>query len=64
VGDIIDFVSMENGWYWPQSHNATLQKLLVKAEYGTRIVYLPGNHDAVLRKCNEISVPFHDGKMV
>lgn len=50
MGDIIDFVSMENGWYWPQSHNATLQKLLVKAEYGTRIVYLPGNHDAVLRQ--------------
>ena len=50
VGDIIDFVSMENSWYWPRSHNAILQKLLNKAEHGTRIVYLPGNHDAVLRQ--------------
>lgn len=45
VGDLIDVWQMRRGIYWPQQHNDVIQKLLRKARKGTRIVYIPGNHD-------------------
>ncbi len=41
--------SCASGWYWPQTHNDVVQKLLRKARKGARIVYVPGNHDEFLR---------------
>ena len=49
VGDIVDGWQLKSGWYWPQSHNDVVQKLLRKARKGARIVYVPGNHDELLR---------------
>lgn len=49
VGDIIDFWKIRRGAVWQQSHNDVLQKLLRKARKGTRIVFIPGNHDEALR---------------
>nr|WP_281416994.1 UDP-2,3-diacylglucosamine diphosphatase [Ancylobacter lacus] len=49
VGDIVDGWRLRSGWYWPQAHNDVVQKLLRKGRKGTRIVYLPGNHDEFLR---------------
>ncbi len=49
IGDIIDFWSLRNGWYFPPLHNQILQSILEKAANGTRVVYVPGNHDEVLR---------------
>ncbi len=49
VGDIIDGWRLRKGWYWPQSHNDVVQKLLRKARKGTRVVYIPGNHDEFAR---------------
>ncbi len=49
VGDIVDGWRLRKSWYWPQSHNDVVQKLLRKARKGTRIVYVPGNHDEWLR---------------
>src|SRR5579872_2172820 len=31
VGDIIDGWALQRSWYWPQSHNDVIQKLLRKA---------------------------------
>ena len=39
----------KRGWYWPQEHNDVVQKLLRKARKGSRVVYIPGNHDEFLR---------------
>jgi UDP-2,3-diacylglucosamine pyrophosphatase LpxH len=50
VGDIVDFWRIKRGAVWPQSHNDVLQKLLRKVRKGTRIVYIPGNHDEGLRQ--------------
>jgi UDP-2,3-diacylglucosamine pyrophosphatase LpxH len=50
VGDIIDGWALKGGWYWPQSHNDVVQKILRKARKGARIIYLPGNHDEFLRE--------------
>ena len=50
VGDIIDGWRLRKGWYWPQSHNDVVQKLLRKARKGTKVVYVPGNHDEAARE--------------
>ncbi|MCL4461900.1 MAG: UDP-2,3-diacylglucosamine diphosphatase [Nitrospirae bacterium] len=47
VGDIIDFWALKRSWYWPESHNTIVQKILRKARHGTRVVYLEGNHDPI-----------------
>jgi UDP-2,3-diacylglucosamine pyrophosphatase LpxH len=49
VGDIVDGWQLKSNWYWPQSHNDVVQKLLRKGRKGARIVYTPGNHDEFLR---------------
>jgi UDP-2,3-diacylglucosamine pyrophosphatase LpxH len=49
VGDIIDGWRMKRSWYWQQSHNDVIQKLMRKARKGTRLFYVPGNHDENFR---------------
>lgn len=49
VGDIIDGWRLKKQWYWPQSHNDVVQKLLRKARKGAHVVFLPGNHDEFAR---------------
>ena len=49
VGDIIDGWQLRRAWYWPQAHNDVVQKLLRKARKGTRVVFIPGNHDEFAR---------------
>ena len=50
VGDLIDIWQLRRGHYWPQQHNDVIQKILRKARKGTRVVYIPGNHDDLLAK--------------
>jgi UDP-2,3-diacylglucosamine pyrophosphatase LpxH len=49
VGDIIDGWKLKRGWYWPQRHNDIVRRILKLAAKGTRVVYIPGNHDEALR---------------
>ena len=49
VGDIIDGWQLRKGWYWPTRHNDVVRCILKKAKHGTRVVYVPGNHDEALR---------------
>jgi UDP-2,3-diacylglucosamine pyrophosphatase LpxH len=48
VGDLIDIWQLRRGIYWPQQHNDVIQKILRKARKGTRVVYIPGNHDEMV----------------
>ncbi|GGY16259.1 UDP-2,3-diacylglucosamine diphosphatase [Paludibacterium paludis] len=50
VGDIVDGWQLRKSWYWKQSHNDVVQKILRKARKGTRVVYIPGNHDEAARQ--------------
>src|ERR1700741_628573 len=45
VGDIIDGWRLKSGWYWPQTHNDVVQKLLRKVRRGARMGVVPGHHD-------------------
>ncbi len=49
VGDIVDGWQLRRSWFWPQAHNDVVQKLLRKARKGTRVIYIPGNHDEFAR---------------
>jgi len=50
VGDIIDGWQLKRRWYWHQSHNDVIQKVLRKARKGTRVTYVAGNHDEAMRQ--------------
>jgi UDP-2,3-diacylglucosamine pyrophosphatase LpxH len=45
VGDLIDVWALKRGIYWPQSHSDVIQKILRAGRKGTRVIYIPGNHD-------------------
>lgn len=49
VGDIIDGWNLKKGWYWPDAHNEVVRRVLKLAHRGTRVVFVVGNHDEVLR---------------
>ena len=50
VGDIVDLWAMRKNFYWPQEHNNVLRIILSKAKKGTRVIYVPGNHDEDMRE--------------
>lgn len=49
IGDLIDGWRLKHHWYWPESHSLVLQTLLRLNREGTKVVYIPGNHDEFLR---------------
>jgi UDP-2,3-diacylglucosamine pyrophosphatase LpxH len=49
VGDIVDGWRLRKGWYWPDAHNEVIRRLLKMAHRGTRVVFVAGNHDEMLR---------------
>lgn len=49
VGDIIDGWRLRKGWYWPDAHNEVIRRLLKMTHRGTRVVFVIGNHDEMLR---------------
>jgi UDP-2,3-diacylglucosamine pyrophosphatase LpxH len=67
VGDIIDGWQLKKGWQWKQCYNDVIQKLLRRARKGTRVVYIPGNHDDFARhdllsgKAPDAVSPIRDG---
>jgi UDP-2,3-diacylglucosamine pyrophosphatase LpxH len=62
VGDVIDGWQLRKNWYWKQSHNDVVQKVLRKARKGTQVTYVAGNHDELLRQF--IGLAFGEIKIV
>ena len=54
VGDIIDLWALKRKIYWPDSHNLVLQKLLELSRNGTKVIYIPGNHDELLKAYRDL----------
>ena len=50
VGDIVDGWALKKRFYWPAAHNDIVWRVLKRARRGTRIVYVPGNHDEFFRQ--------------
>lgn len=49
VGDIVDGWQLRKRWFWPQAHNDVVQKLLRRARKGSKVIFVPGNHDEFAR---------------
>ncbi len=49
VGDILDLQAMRLTVHWPETHGLILREIVRMSRNGTRVVYIPGNHDADLR---------------
>ena len=49
VGDIVDGWRLRKGWYWPDAHNEVVRRVLKMAHRDTRVVFIAGNHDEMLR---------------
>lgn len=49
VGDIVDAEALSRRWYWPKAHEDVVQTLFTLARRGHRVVYIPGNHDNLVR---------------
>jgi UDP-2,3-diacylglucosamine pyrophosphatase LpxH len=50
VGDIIDGWRLKKKFYWPPEHNDIVWRIMKRARRGTRVVYIPGNHDEMFRQ--------------
>lgn len=49
VGDIIDGWKLKKRWHWTDGCQEVFDHIFAKAEAGTKIIYLPGNHDDEVR---------------
>ena len=49
VGDIIDVWSLRRKWFWPRSHNYVVRKIIKRDLKGTKVTFVPGNHDEIFR---------------
>jgi len=49
VGDIINGWQLRKGRHRPARHNDVVRCILKQAKRGTRVVYVPGNHDEAMR---------------
>ena len=49
VGDIVDCWSLRRSPYWPQVHTNVVRSILGKAKHDTKVIYIQGNHDEIMR---------------
>ncbi len=49
VGDIIDMWKARSGWFWNDTQNKVLRRILKMANKGTHVWFVPGNHDEYFR---------------
>lgn len=54
-GDIIDMWQFKKR-YWPESHMKVVQRIFKMMANGTRVFYLTGNHDEMLRKFTDFKL--------
>jgi len=64
IGDIVDVYALSHKWYWTKEHNTFIQKILRMSRKGSHIIYIPGNHDNILRQWIEEITPFFFGDIV
>ena len=49
IGDIVDGWQLRRRWYWTEAHSRVVHEILHKVDNGTRVIFVPGNHDEFLR---------------
>ncbi len=56
VGDILDLMYAKRGWHWSRINDEIVHTIMDRASNGTKVYYIPGNHDAMLRKFHGESI--------
>ncbi len=56
VGDIIDGWQIRKKLYWSQAQSDVVRRLMKMAKKGTKVIYVPGNHDEALRDYLDIDL--------
>jgi len=49
VGDIVDGWQMKRRWFWSEAQSHVVREILRKVDGGTRVIFVPGNHDEFAR---------------
>src|SRR3954465_4700917 len=49
VGDIVDGWQLKRRWYWTEAQSRVAAEILRKVDAGTRVIFVPGNHDEFAR---------------
>ena len=49
VGDIVDGWQLKRRWYWTEAQSQVVAEILRKVDDGTRVIFVPGNHDEFAR---------------
>ena len=63
VGDIIDGWMLKRKFRWSQTQTNVIRKILSYSKNGTKVIYIPGNHDEFLRQYLDMSfgnIEIHD----
>ena len=50
VGDIVDGWRLKRRWYWTPAQTHVISEILRKVDNGTRVIFVPGNHDEFARE--------------
>ena len=50
VGDIVDALSLSRRMFWSAEHTQVVRTLLARGRAGSRLVYIPGNHEPALHR--------------
>lgn len=49
-GDIVDSWKLEKRWQWPEAGTLIFREIALKHLMGTKVIFLPGNHDDLFRR--------------
>jgi UDP-2,3-diacylglucosamine pyrophosphatase LpxH len=49
VGDIVDGWQLKRRWFWTAAQQRVVNEILRKVDAGTRVIFIPGNHDEFAR---------------
>ena len=49
VGDIVDGWQLKRRWFWTEAQSQVVAEILRKVDAGTRVIFVPGNHDEFAR---------------
>jgi UDP-2,3-diacylglucosamine pyrophosphatase LpxH len=49
VGDIVDGWQLKRRWFWNDAQSQVVAEILAKVDNGTRVIFVPGNHDEFAR---------------
>jgi UDP-2,3-diacylglucosamine pyrophosphatase LpxH len=54
AGDIVDHLNLARRFFWNSEHTQVVRALLAKRRAGSRLIYIPGNHDSDLSVIAEL----------